>query len=46
MKNIFVIARRELGSYFNSAIAYIYLIVFIAINNSLFMARYFLFLVV
>ena len=42
MKNIFTIIKRELGSYFNSAIAYIYLIVFIAINNSLFMARFFL----
>lgn len=42
MRNIFTIAKRELGAYFNSAIAYIYLIVFIAINNSLFMTRYFL----
>jgi len=42
MKNILTIIRRELNSYFNSAIAYIYLIVFVAINNSLFMTRYFL----
>jgi ABC-type uncharacterized transport system involved in gliding motility auxiliary subunit/ABC-type transport system involved in multi-copper enzyme maturation permease subunit len=42
MRNIFTIAKRELGAYFNSAIAYIYLIVFIAINNSLFITRYFL----
>ncbi|MFA6384972.1 MAG: Gldg family protein, partial [Candidatus Omnitrophota bacterium] len=42
MKNILIIARRELNSYFNSAIAYIYLIVFVAINNSLFMTGYFL----
>lgn len=42
MKNIFTILKRELSAYFNSAIAYIYLIVFIVINNSLFMARFFL----
>ncbi|MBN1913549.1 MAG: Gldg family protein, partial [Candidatus Omnitrophica bacterium] len=42
MKNIITIAKRELGSYFNSAIAYIYLIVFIAINNVIFISRYFL----
>jgi ABC-type uncharacterized transport system involved in gliding motility auxiliary subunit len=42
MRNIYIIIKRELGSYFNSAIAYIYLIVFIAINNGLFMTRYFL----
>lgn len=41
MKNIITILKRELGAYFTSAIAYIYLIVFIAINNSLFMTRYF-----
>jgi ABC-type uncharacterized transport system involved in gliding motility auxiliary subunit/ABC-type transport system involved in multi-copper enzyme maturation permease subunit len=41
-KNLLTIVRRELGAYFNSAIAYIYLIVFIAVNNSLFMMRYFL----
>jgi ABC-type uncharacterized transport system. len=42
MRNAFIIMRRELGAYFNSAIAYIYLIVFTVINNSLFMTRYFL----
>ncbi|MCM8801143.1 MAG: Gldg family protein [Candidatus Omnitrophica bacterium] len=42
MKQILVILKRELNSYFNSAIAYIYLIVFIVINNLLFMSRYFL----
>ncbi|MDD2954641.1 MAG: ABC transporter permease, partial [Parabacteroides sp.] len=42
MRNVIIIIRRELGAYFNSAIAYIYLIVFTAINNSLFMTRYFL----
>jgi ABC-2 type transport system permease protein len=41
MRNILTITRRELASYFNSAIAYIYLIVFIAINNGLFMMQYF-----
>ena len=42
MNNIWTILKRELGSYFNSAIAYIYLIVFVAINNGLFMTRFFL----
>ncbi len=42
MRNVIIIIRRELGAYFNSAIAYIYLIVFTTINNSLFMTRYFL----
>ncbi|MBN1912849.1 MAG: hypothetical protein JW788_00455, partial [Candidatus Omnitrophica bacterium] len=42
MKDIYTVFKRELGAYFNSAIAYIYLIVFIAINNALFMTRFFL----
>ncbi|MEK7849742.1 MAG: Gldg family protein [Candidatus Omnitrophota bacterium] len=42
MNNIWTILKRELGAYFNSAIAYIYLIVFIAINNGLFMTGFFL----
>jgi len=42
MNNIWTILKRELGAYFNSAIAYIYLIVFIAINNGLFMTSFFL----
>ena len=42
MKNILTVLKRELGAYFNSPIAYIYLIVFIALNNGLFMTRYFL----
>lgn len=42
MKNILTVFKRELGSYFNSPIAYIYLIVFIALNNGLFMTRFFL----
>lgn len=42
MRNIWTILRRELNSYFNSGIAYIYLIVFLVINNGLFMTRFFL----
>ena len=42
MRNIWTILKRELNSYFNSGIAYIYLIVFLAINNGLFMTRFFL----
>lgn len=41
-KNILTIFKREVGAYFNSAIAYIYLIVFVLINNSLFLTRFFL----
>lgn len=42
MKNIWTVLKRELGAYFNSVIAYIYLIVFVVINNGLFMTRFFL----
>ena len=42
MKSIFTIFKRELGGYFNSPVAYIYLIAFIAINNGLFMTQFFL----
>lgn len=42
MKNILTVFRRELGAYFNSAVAYIYAIVFILINNGLFMTRFYL----
>jgi len=42
LKNIFTILKRELGGYFNSAVAYVYLIAFIAINNGLFMTQFFL----
>ena len=42
MKNIFTIFKRELNSYLNSGFACIYLIVFIAMNNGLFMTRFFL----
>ncbi|OGW91105.1 MAG: hypothetical protein A3D28_03250 [Omnitrophica bacterium RIFCSPHIGHO2_02_FULL_63_14] len=38
MSNIF---RREIGSYFNSAIAYIFVIVFVVFANGLFMLQFF-----
>ncbi|MGE5279177.1 MAG: Gldg family protein [Deltaproteobacteria bacterium] len=41
-KNIWTIWKREIGAYFNSPIAYIYLIVFVAIVDGLFMSRFFL----
>jgi ABC-2 type transport system permease protein len=41
-KNILIVFKREICAYFNSAIATIYLIVFIAINNGLFLTRFFL----
>src|SRR3990167_7738603 len=41
MRNLFTIFRRELGAYFNSAIAYIFLIVFILFANGLFMLQFF-----
>lgn len=42
IRNILTIFKREVGATFNSAIAYIYLIVFVLINNSLFLTRFFL----
>ncbi|MCX5696007.1 MAG: Gldg family protein [Candidatus Omnitrophica bacterium] len=42
IKNIVTVLKRELGGYFNSAVAYVYLIAFIAINNGLFMTQFFL----
>ncbi|MDD5109239.1 MAG: Gldg family protein [Candidatus Omnitrophica bacterium] len=42
LKNIITVLKRELGGYFNSAVAYVYLIAFIAINNALFMTQFFL----
>ena len=42
LKNIWTIWKREIGAYFNSPIAYIYLIVFVAFVNGLFMSRFFL----
>ncbi len=41
-KNIWTVFKREVGAYFNSPIAYIYLIVFVAFVNGLFMSRFFL----
>jgi len=34
--------RRELAAYFNSAIAYIFIIVFVVLNGGLFMTQFFL----
>jgi len=42
LKNIWTVFKREVGAYFNSPIAYIYLIVFVAFVNGLFMSRFFL----
>ena len=41
-KNAGVIFKRELAAYFNSPIAYIFIIVFIALNAGLFMTSFFL----
>ncbi len=43
LTNLFTIFRRETAAYFNSAIAYIFMIVFVLLNNSLFMTQFFLF---
>lgn len=40
-QNIWVICKRELGAFFNSAIAYIFLIVFILISTGLYMTDFF-----
>jgi len=42
MNNILTIFRKELRSYFNSPIAYIFLVVFLVVANWLFFARFFL----
>lgn len=42
MRNIWSIARRELGSYFNSPIAYIVIAVFLVLDSSLFFSTLFL----
>lgn len=42
MRNISTIFRRELNAYFNSAIAYIFIIVFLLISVGLFMTQFFL----
>ena len=41
MSAFWTIFRRELGAYFNSAIAYIFLIVFVLFANGLFMLQFF-----
>ncbi len=42
MKDLFTIFRRELGAYFNSVIAYIFLIVFAMVTCGVFMLTFFL----
>lgn len=41
MSNLLTIYRRELGAYFNSAIAYIFMIVFVLFANGVFMMQFF-----
>ncbi|MDP3919210.1 MAG: Gldg family protein [Candidatus Omnitrophota bacterium] len=40
--NLVTVLRRELGAYFNSAIAYIFIIVFVLINGGLYMPHFFI----
>ncbi|MBI1883114.1 MAG: Gldg family protein [Chlamydiae bacterium] len=42
MKNILILFRREWGAYFNSTIAYIFLIVFSLVTSSLYLLSFFL----
>jgi len=42
MRNIGVVFHREMAAYFNSPIAYIFIIVFLALNAGLFMTSFFL----
>jgi len=42
MKQLYTIFKREFSAYFNSPIAYIYIIVFLLITSGLFMATFFL----
>lgn len=42
MRNIRLIAARELGAYFDSSIAYVYTIAFVVLANSIFMNEFFL----
>lgn len=41
MKKVLFVAKRELGTYFNSAVAYIVVVLFLAITGSLFWLNYF-----
>ncbi len=42
IQNVYSIFRRELGAYFNSAIAYIFIIVFLLVNSVLYMSSFFI----
>lgn len=42
MKNVFIIFRKEFAAYFISPIAYIFIIVFLAVSCGLFMTNFFL----
>lgn len=42
MFNLLTIFRRELAAYFNSAVAYIFIIVFVLMNGGLYMSQFFL----
>ncbi len=42
MRNIKTIYRREFAAYFNAPIAYIFIVVFLAVNSGLFMTSFFL----
>ena len=42
LSNLWIILRRELAAYFNSAIAYIFMIIFALLNGGLFMTQFFL----
>lgn len=39
--NLWTVFKREIGAYFNSAIAYIFIIVFVLLNSVLYMAQFF-----
>lgn len=42
LMNLFTVFRRETAAYFNAAIAYIFIIVFVLLNGGLFMTQFFL----
>ena len=42
LPDFYIIMRRELSAYFNSAIAYIFMIIFALLNGGLFMTQFFL----
>lgn len=43
VRNLLTIFRREISAYFNSAIAYIFIIVFVLLNGGLYITQFFLF---